>query len=172
MSQPDTPRAHTGPAGASRTDPTDPSSALVTDRADGRWAAHTSVDTESVVHHARACIAAAGQAAEVLRPLVGSDASARDADALHACDDEVDVLRAVAALCARPPAASRAAVLRKTLEAGLTASVECAAACEGLGDTHPDVAACATAHLRCRDGIREALRRLNDPELRESSGAT
>ena len=117
MSQPDTPRAHTGPAGASRTDPTDPSSALVTDRADGRWAAHTSVDTESVVHHARACIAAAGQAAEVLRPLVGSDASARDDDALHACDDAVDVLRAVAALCARPPAASRAAVLRKTLEA-------------------------------------------------------
>lgn len=92
-------------------------------------------------------------------------------DTRESCLDAADELEALTRLLGRPYRPGRAVALRRAVEAGLAATVECAADCRALGD---DAALdrAATSAERCSGELRSLLRTLSDEQTNEHSGAT
>ena len=92
-------------------------------------------------------------------------------DTRESCLDAADELEALTRLLGRPYRPGRAVALRRAVEAGLAATVECAAACRALGD-YAALDRSATSAERCSAELRALLRRLSDEQAGEQSSAT
>jgi hypothetical protein len=93
-------------------------------------------------------------------------------DCFEACHDAFTVLTAASVMLERPLHPARMAAVRRMLEAGLVAAVECAAQCELWVDDEPAAAECARQCHGCADILRAALRDVADETTDEMSGAT
>ena len=132
----------------------------------------------SVADACRATAAAAEVAlrcAETLEDALASMSprSAQNArECIDACHDAFTVLTAGSVMLERPPHAARMAAIRRILEAGLVAAVECAAQCELWVDDQPAAGECAGQCHSCADVLRAALRDVAEETTDEMSGAT
>jgi hypothetical protein len=88
------------------------------------------------------------------------------------CEDTATVLEALVEMLERPYESQRAVALRRMLEAGLAAVVECSAACAVHGDEIPACASCATDCQQAATSLRQLLREFIDDDVSERSGAT
>jgi hypothetical protein len=124
-----------------------------------------------------ACGASASAAEEALRcaeAFEDADPS-RDQDVaqcVDACHDAFTVLTATSVMLERPVHPPRMPAIRRMLEAGLVASVECAAQCDLWLAALPAAATCAERCHECADVLRAALREVADESVGEMSGAT
>ena len=88
------------------------------------------------------------------------------------CEDTATVLEALVEMLERPYEPSRAVSLRRMIEAGLAATVECAAVCNEYADEAQTCAACAADCERVATALRQLLREFVDDDVAERSGAT
>lgn len=102
----------------------------------------------------------------------GDDIDPMAIDTRESCLDAADVLEALTRVLGRPYRPGRAVALRRAVEAGLAATVECAADCRALGDSDGALERGATSAERCSVELRTLLRTLVDDQVGERSGAT
>jgi hypothetical protein len=121
-----------------------------------------------------ACALAAEEALRCAEAFEDTDPS-RDQDVaqcVDACHDAFTVLTATSVMLERPVHPTRMPAIRRMLEAGLVASIECAAQCDLWPDALPAAATCAQQCHGCSDVLRAALREVADESVDEMSGAT
>jgi hypothetical protein len=94
------------------------------------------------------------------------------AECRSSCEDTATVLDALVEMLERPYEPARAVALRRMIEAGLAAAVECAAICAFEADDVDSCSACARDCACVADALRDLLRELVDDDVDERSGAT
>ncbi len=88
------------------------------------------------------------------------------------CEDAADAVAVLARALERPIVGERSPGLRRMIEAGVTTTVECRAACDVLADQIQVCAECARACESCADALRRLLASYADDELTQPSNAT